>query len=179
MNLNKTLPLLNSVGTALTAGGQIYGGNAAASGARSEASQLRYAAGQTRASSQRAAREERRQARRLQSRGLAVAAASGGGASDVSVVNTLAEVEAEGEYRALTALWEGEEQARGLEAAAGARESEGSAARTAGYLAGGASLLTGGVDWFQKYGNPADTTLEPIEVTAQRIPTTRRRTGTA
>jgi hypothetical protein len=84
-------------------------------GAKSDAKQLRYAAGQTRASSQRAAAEERRRARLLDSRARAVAAKSGGGVGDPSVMNLRADIAAQGEYRALSRLYEGETEAGSLE----------------------------------------------------------------
>jgi hypothetical protein len=168
---------MQTAGTLFSTAGQIGAGYAASRSADSEARQLKRAAKMTRGSAQREAIEERRQARLLMSRGQAVAAASGGGASDVSVVNTLADVAAEGEYRALTALWEGEERATGMEKAASARVSEGRAGALAGFMGGASSLLTGAAegDWFKKYG--PKTALEPIEITAKRIPTTGRARG--
>lgn len=83
--------------------------------AKSDAKQLRYQAGQTRASSQRAAAEERRRARLLDSRARAVAAKSGAGVSDPTVVNLRGDIEARGEYNALSRMYEGETEAGSLE----------------------------------------------------------------
>jgi hypothetical protein len=154
---------LTTAGTVLGTGGQIYAGLAGQDAKASEASQLRYAAGAARASSQRAAAEERRQARLVQSRGLAVAAASGGGASDPTVVNTLADVAAEGEYRALTALYEGSEKSIGLRKAAKNASAEGSNLALAGFMGGASSLLAGAADggWFEKYGPKRSKQLDP------------------
>lgn len=132
--------------------GQAQAGSQAKRAADSEAQQMRYMAGQARASSQRAAREEKRQARLLESRAQAVAAASGGGATDPTVVKTIADIATEGEYRALSALWEGNERAIGLEKQAKATQAEGRVRRNLGLLGAGSTLLTGGVDWFDKYG---------------------------
>lgn len=85
------------------------------SGARSDASQLRSMAGQDRASSQRAAFEERRRAKLAESRVRAVAAASGAGATDPTVLNIMGDLSAEGEYRALTRMYEGETEAQSKE----------------------------------------------------------------
>lgn len=78
-------------------------------------------AGQAIAISQRAAAEQRRQGEHLASRALAVAAASGAGVSDPTMVNILANVRGEANYRAAVALYEGESMARNLrlEAATG------------------------------------------------------------
>lgn len=72
-----------------------------------EAAQYERTAGTERASSQREAIEERRLARLASSRALAVAAAGGGGASDPTVINRMADLHAEGEYNAMTAMFEG------------------------------------------------------------------------
>jgi hypothetical protein len=160
---------LTNAGTLIGAGGQIYAGLAADQAGASEAKQLRYAAGAARASSQRAAVEERRQARLLQSRGLAVAAASGGGASDVTVVNTLADVAKEGEYRALSALYEGNERAVGYENAGKVAKAEGRASSLVGFMGGASSLLTGAAEngWFEKYGPKKSALIDPRDSYAQ------------
>jgi hypothetical protein len=149
--MQSMLPWLQAGGTALTVLGQGYAGLSAHGAADSEARQLTYAAGQSRASAQRAAVEERRQARLLASRAQAVAAASGGGASDPTVVNTVADIAKEGEYRALTALYEGYDRAKSLDKASATRRSEGNAARMAGLLGAGGTLLSAGGEGFQRY----------------------------
>lgn len=137
--------------TVLSAGSSIMGGNAANRSAQSEASQLEYQAGQQRASSQRAAIEQRRQAALVNSRLRAVA---GGGAGDIGVINMAADIAGEGEYRALTALYEGNDKAAGMESAAAARRREGKAARTSGYLGAVSSVLSaaGTSSMLSKYG---------------------------
>ncbi len=127
-----------------------------------QAAQARQAAGQERATSQRAAIEQRRQGRLLSSRALARAAASGAGAGDPTVENILGGIGAEGEFRALSELFIGEERARGLETQADLRifESEqerraGSAARRASRTKAFAQVLSGaakvaGSDVFKK-----------------------------
>lgn len=139
-------------GKVLKAGGSIFGGIAANKAAKNEARQLEGQAVVERATSQRQAMEERRQARLLQSRSLAVAAASGGGADDPTVVNIMSDLEGEGEYRALTALYEGETEAQGLEAQARARRKEGKNAKIAGFINAGASLLDAGSTMYDRYG---------------------------
>ena len=80
-----------------------------------QAAQARQSAGQERAAAQRGAIEQRRKGRLLSSRALALAAASGAWAGDPTVENILADIGAEGEFRALTELFVGEERARNLE----------------------------------------------------------------
>jgi hypothetical protein len=95
--------------------------------AQFEAQQLEQQAGQTLAAQQRVAIEERRKAELLASRALAVAGASGGGASDPTVVRLIAGIKGEGSYRASVALYRGEDQARRLRMGAKAKRYEGAA----------------------------------------------------
>lgn len=149
----QAIPVALAVGgAALSAGGSIIGAKAEAREMRREAAQLEAQAGLERASSQRQAIDERRQARLAASRGLAVAAASGASADDPTVVNILADIEGEGEYRALSALYSGEESARGMEADAKARRRGAKATKTAGYLNAAGSILSAGSTLYGKYG---------------------------
>ena len=107
-----------------------------------QAAQARQQAGQERASSQRASFEKRRQAKLLESKGLARAAASGAGAGDPTVENILGDIGAEGEFRALSELFTGEERARGLETQADLRNFEGRQEARAGAVARSASRGT-------------------------------------
>jgi hypothetical protein len=84
-------------------------------GREKQASAYDRAAQRERASGQREAREERHKGRLATSRAQAVAAASGGGVSDPSVQANMDELEARSQYNALSALYESEEQAIGLE----------------------------------------------------------------
>lgn len=112
-------------GSTAAANAELARGTAARQGSVLEALQLEQAAGQERASSQRGAIEQRRQARIAQSRAVALAAASGGSSTDATVVNILGDIGAEGEYRALTELFEGSERAHGLEFDAALRRRSG------------------------------------------------------
>lgn len=146
------IPLaLTAAGTALSAGGTIIGAKAEAKQLNSEAGQLEDRASSVRASSQRRAMEERRQSRLASSRALALAAATGG-ASDPTVVNILAGLSGEGQYRALTALYEGEEEGRGLEFEASNRRKEAKNAKRAGYIEAAGSMLKAGSSMYEKYG---------------------------
>ncbi len=147
------IPLgLTIAGTALSAGGSILGANSEAKEMRREANQLEANAGLERASSQRAAMEERRQARLAASRALTVAAASGGGVDDPTVLNALAGIEGEGEYRALSALYEGNESASGMEAEAQARRRGAKSTKRAGLIKAGSSILSSGSSLYDRYG---------------------------
>jgi hypothetical protein len=138
--------------TVMTAGGQVYGGISAKRSADSEADQLRRRAITRRGEAGAAAREERRQSRLKMSRAQAVVAAGGGGLADPTIVNHMAKLEAEGEYAALARLYEGEEEASGLEEGARAVKREGRAARVAGYTKGLTSIMSGVSTLRSKYG---------------------------
>ncbi len=107
-------------------------------------------AGETRATSQREAIEARRQARLASSRALAVSAASGAGAGDPDVINRIAELEGEGEYNALRAMYEGDTSSdTSLERAAVARKA-GKTALITSVLSGAGDIGTATLA--QKYG---------------------------
>ncbi len=130
-----------------------------------QAAQARQNAGQERAAAQRGAIEQRRQGRFLSSRALARSAASGAGAGDPTVENILGDIGAEGEFRALTELFVGEERARSLEHQADIKVFEGDQERRAGDIARGASrfgalttVLSGGAKAAGIYAKMPDTT---------------------
>jgi hypothetical protein len=85
--------------------------------------------------SQRGAAEEKRQAGLAASRALAVAAASGGGASDPTVMKIISDITGIGSYRSSVVLYEGEERARQMRVAAVARRMEGAAGLQGGQAA--------------------------------------------
>lgn len=111
------------------------------------------------ASSQRDAIEQNRQADIVASRALAVAAASGGGASDPSVMKVISEIKGEGALRASMALYEGEAHARKLRISGLMSQLEGDNAVVAGankeqsyrFHALG-STLKGAASLYSRYG---------------------------
>ena len=131
-----------------------------------EAEQQRVAAGQEQASAQRAALEEERRGRLIASRALAVAGASGGGVSDPTIINLLADLEGESAYRSAVSIYQGEDRARQLRMGADASTYEAAVtrqggemraaayrmqARQAGFGAAG-TLMSGGSKLLEKYG---------------------------
>lgn len=137
--------------TILSAVGSAQQGRAQQRAANYQAAQYEQQAGQERASAQRAAIEEHRKATLAQSRALAVSAASGAGASDPTVMNIMGDLGSEGEYRALSALYEGEERARGLQMGAQAKRYEGATAKQAGNMRAASTILSGGMSLYDKY----------------------------
>jgi hypothetical protein len=128
------------------------------------ATQHGYIAGQTRAVAQREAEAQRKNTRILASRALAVAAASGAGASDPTVTNIIGDIVGEGAYRAALAMYAGEEDAKMHEFSAealratgefsaAARTAEGQSIAKAGDISAFSTLLSGGASFFSNYGS--------------------------
>lgn len=124
------------------------------------ADQLDVNAGQQRASGQRAMLNERRKEKLVQSNLQAAVAKGGGNSQDPSLVKLSEDIAAEGEYRALSALFQGEENARVLENEAKAKRWEGSEYRRMGKIGrntqnmkAATTLLGGTSSFFSKYGS--------------------------
>ncbi len=125
------IPIAMVVGSVLSAYGKQQAGVAASRAADFQAAQHSQRAGQVRAASQREAIEQRRQAALVSS---AVQARAGGGGMDPGIVKLETDIAGEGEYRALTALYEGEERARSDEMGAAASIYSGKQAKRAGNI---------------------------------------------
>lgn len=151
-DLLKGLKGIGGWGTVLQAGGQVFGGMAQQGDENRIAAQLRANAVATRAMASRDAEQVTRRGNLLASRAQAVAAASGGGASDPTVVNTIADIQGESHLRSLTAIASGENEAQNLEYAASARKRMGRAASTVGLMSAAGTVLTGQATAAAKYG---------------------------
>lgn len=153
--------------TVLTAGGQLAKGNAAqVIGARTnqadqfQAAQLVQNAGQEQASAEIGAENQNLATSYIVSQALARAAASGGGASDPTVINNIARIQGAGAYRANVARYEGDTRARSMNLQADALRAQGeNAVSDAGFakdqsrLAGFSTVLSGTAKtMFGKYG---------------------------
>jgi len=121
--------------------------------------QLEQRGGMAEAIAQRKARADNLNTDLITSRQLAVAAASGGGASDPTIINMIAKTAAVGASRSAIDLYEGEEQNRLLRLQAAAKRYEGdlgvqaSNAKANAYeTQGNATLLSGFGSLFAKYG---------------------------
>ncbi len=99
-------------GSGISALGQINQANAAASADRASAAALAIRAGQDAAAGEQTQIARERQSQLVLSRAQALAAASGGGATDPSVITGEENLAQQGEYNAQTGLYEGLAQAR-------------------------------------------------------------------
>lgn len=127
----------------LGAAGNKKAGDASAAQAEAQTKQYYAAAGQSRAVAQRQAIEARRQAALINSRQQAVAAASGAGAADPTVVSLMTKARVAGEMDALTALYQGEQTARDLTYAGQLGLAAGEAAKSASQIGMASSILGG------------------------------------
>jgi hypothetical protein len=150
-----TMTVATVASGALTAAGTLMGGSAAASAGQSQkdasyfkAAEEDQAAQESRAAAQRSALDKDRQATLLQSTLQARAAASGGGATDPTVVGLGQDIAGRGEYQSLMDMYTGENRARGIEdQATGSRMTgdaqlaEGKAKQNASYLSAAGTLI--------------------------------------
>ena len=164
-----TWPILGAqiMSTVLTAGGQFQRGNASqaigqrtAQADRWQAQQLIQGAGQEIAAAQRTAENQDLATSYIVSQALARAAASGGGASDATVIHNIARIQAEGKYRSNVARYEGDTKARNMTMQANALDwmgenaiADAKTAKNASLLGGFSTILTGAAKTMAgKYG---------------------------
>lgn len=160
-------PLLAIVGTAVSAAGTVYGAVSGAAGARAEAQSMNIKAKQERAAGERQANERRREAALVQSRQRAVAAASGGGASDPSVLRLMSGVAERGELNAQTEMFNADSAATSLQNQAAALRANASQQMVAGLIGAGSTMLSGASDFMTKYRTtPSSTSSTPSYLTA-------------
>lgn len=150
------LPILKTAlllgGAALSAGGAIAEGASQANALNATAKAEERRANEEKAAAQRVAIQRQREARVLLSRQQAVAAASGGTATDPTVLDLVGDTAAEGDYQKDTALYEGNVRAAGLLDQAAIDRARARQARFAGFINAGSTMLNGlsSVGQFQK-----------------------------
>jgi hypothetical protein len=146
---------LSILGSVMQFAGASQQGTDAQGSKQYQADQMRQNGGQAQASAQRTAADIDQQTKMVVSRSLAVAAASGGGASDPTVINLIAQNTAAGAYRKAVALYNGDETNRADQMKADSLEYEGKTAKNGGLLSAGTSLLAGvskAASLYQRFG---------------------------
>lgn len=139
-------------GTVLSAMGSLKEGNNANKLAKYQARQMETNAKQAVAEGTFAAEEERRKTDLLASRAMAVAAASGGGALDPTVVKILQGIESQGSLNSATEMYNASESARGMTDQAQATRYSGKQAKKAGQMKAIKSVLSGAGDLVTTWG---------------------------
>ena len=181
------IPLLIGGGL-LSAGSQIQAGNATSRMATTVAGQLRSnadladtSANNASAVGQRGAAEALRQNKMLQSKQIALAAASGASTSEKNIADLISRTAGQGEYEALSSIYEGDvratslrNEASGLRNKAMMTQFEGRQARKAGNMAAMSSLIGSAAtasSFYTKYGSksPTASTGGSIDLTATEV----------
>ncbi len=138
-------------GTVMSAVGARNAGIAANQEADYRAQEAHIQAGQELAASQRSSIEQIRQMRLVESRGQALAASSGAGALDPSVVDIMGDLETQGRYKAAVAGYEGQDKAANLDNQATLDRFSGGQAEKAGNIKAVSTLMSGASDLWTKY----------------------------
>jgi hypothetical protein len=139
---------LGVVASVISAVGGIASGIAQNNAAQFEAQQQEAQGKEDFAASQRQAEQQRKEAQLVQSRQQALAAASGAGAQDPTIVRLMSQTAGQGELNAQSSLYTGEQQKRGLFDQAKGTRMTGQANMIGSFLGGAGDLFSG----FAKYG---------------------------
>lgn len=132
-----------------------------------EAKGIREAGARQMAITSREMQEEIRNKELMHSRAIAVAGMSGAGTEGLTKL--LGDLNTEGEYRVMSVLWNGLNEAEGLEYRAQAAEREGKAAQTAGLIDG----VTSAISAYSGMGGGAGGGSKPAVSSSSRLgPTT-------
>lgn len=141
-----------TAGTILSAVGGIQSFISGNQQAKSAKAAAKVAADSEVATAIKDANEERKRAALVGSRARAVSAASGGSASDPTVVDILSDIGGEGEYRAMSRMYSGQQRAKDI-TYQGAADAYGAKQQgMAGLMKGMTTALSGGQSLFEKYG---------------------------
>jgi hypothetical protein len=146
-------PIMSLAGTAVSAMGTIAGANAQAAGLRYQAEVARRKGVQEEAAAQRSALEASRKADVAQSRGQAVAAASGAGASDMTVVDNAKDLAGRGAYQSGLAQWQGNMRGWDYKTDAIAKEASAKAVTSGARLSAFGTILGGAGSLFKAFGS--------------------------
>ena len=134
---------MSAIGTVVEGVATVRGGRAAAAEAEIEAKQLDASGREELAAGQREGFELDRETALLQSKQQSLAAASGGGAADPTVLDAMDDVQREGKYRRNLAIYGATQRSRGLHAQAGATRRTGQAALQGSKFAAAGTILGG------------------------------------
>lgn len=142
-------------GQGIAAASHLQFGVQAQQAAEFQAQQLRQNATAATAAGTRQAWSIQQQVGYVQSRALAVAGASGGGASDPGVVATMAKTAAIGAYQSASALYSAQDRARNLDMEANAKEYQGKTQELNSDMVAGAQVMSGATNLLQSQARGA------------------------
>ena len=142
-------PIVGLIGTAVSAYGTIAGANAQASGLEYQASVARTKARQEEAIGQRQQMETDRKTRLTQSRLQATSSASGGSASDPTVVDLAGDIAGRGKYMGGLQMWQANQNAWDFDTKAQALSASADATRSGGKLSAFSTILGGAASLYK------------------------------
>lgn len=142
---------LSAVGTVVSGVGSLVSGQQQKDAADYQAAQYEQQAQESRAAGQRQAIEKRRQGEQVLSTLQARAAASGGGADDLTVQKLGENIAGRSEFQALTDQYTADNRAIGLQDKATATRMTGEAAQTGSYFRAAGTLIDGATGMYDKY----------------------------
>lgn len=128
------LSALSAIGTAASIGGTILGGITGNQAAKQEAAMRERQAAVERADASRRAEEERRKATLVMSRQTALAATSGAGTQNPTILDIMSETAQRGSYLARSETYGGEDRARGQMDMAAAAKAKGRSQMTGSFF---------------------------------------------
>jgi hypothetical protein len=135
--------IASAIGTVVEGAATARAGRAAAANAEIEARQLDAAGKEELAAGQREGFELDRETAMLQSKQQSLAAGSGAGATDATVLDAMDDVKREGGYRRNMALYGAIQRSRGLKAQAGATRRSGQVALEGSRIAATGTIIGG------------------------------------
>jgi len=143
-----------TISTMMSASGDLAEGNAARSAGNFNAAQLQAKGKAKYAEGTRRAFEASRQANITESNARAAMAGGGGSTTDAGASETLALIGAEGDYQALSALYEGKTERAGYDAQAHEEKRAGRAKQRGKKWKALSTLITGGSAAYESYKKP-------------------------
>lgn len=127
---------LSAIGTGLGLVGTVASASSANRAAQQDALNMEAQGKEDLAASQREAMSKRREGALVNSRAQALAAASGGGADDPTIVRLMTNTAKDADYNARTVMYGGKSRQMGLNQSATARRREGKSSLLGGVLGG-------------------------------------------
>jgi len=138
-----SLGTLAILGSALGAVGSVASGASQSAALKAQANAAERQANEEQAAAQRDAISRREEANLVLSRQQAVAAASGGSATDTTILNLIGNTAARGDYNVASSIYEGKARAANLYDQAAIDRQQARASMLSGIIGGGATLLQG------------------------------------
>lgn len=140
---------LGIAGAVISAAGSVMGGMAANENAKAEAQMMERRGNEERAASTRDQATKAKQTQLLLSRQQALAASSGAGATDPTILDLMSKTQGQGFLQSQTIGYEGQVAQEGLQYQAAVKRYQGKQQMMAGFIGAGTSILGGANSWLK------------------------------